>query len=85
MKYDVSISEQNIKPHLDIQKGLEAKKNGLYTFNIRVNRGAIDDFCIFETITIQDYHGVTWGWRQSGVSYGTGTGSSENAVRPGIR
>jgi hypothetical protein len=84
MKYDLTINQHNIKPHLDIQKGIEDKKNGLYTFSIRVNQGDIEDFVIFETVTIKDYAGITWsGWRESGVSYGSRTGSTENAVRPG--
>jgi hypothetical protein len=86
MKYDLSISEHNIRPHIDIQKGIQDKKNGLFTFNLRINQGNIEDFSVFETVTIKDYTGVTWnGWRQSGVSYHSGEGSEQNAVRPGER
>lgn len=84
MKYDIQIHEHNIKPHLDIQKGIQDKKNGLYTFTIRVNQGNIEDFSVFETITIKDYTGVTWGWRQSGISYHSREGSTTSAIRPGI-
>jgi hypothetical protein len=85
MNYELSITS-NLKPHIDIQRGLMGKKDGLYTFTIRVDKGNIVDYAVLETITIKDYQGVTWsGWRESGVSYHSGEGSPENAVRPDKR
>jgi len=56
MKYELSIKEQNIQPHLDIEKELQYKKNGLFTFVIRVNSGNIVDLSILENVNVkQDY------------------------------
>jgi len=55
MKYNLSISQHNIKPHLDIEKDIQTRKNGLFTFNLRVNQGNIEDYAKFETVTIVQY------------------------------
>ena len=82
MQYDLTINQHNIKPHLDIERSIKEKKHGLFTFNIRVNQGNIEDFSVFETITIKDYTGVQWnGFRERGISYNTGKGSTEDGIR----
>ena len=48
MKYELSIRDHNVKPHLDIEKEIDLKKNGLFTFQLRVNNGNIVDFLLFE-------------------------------------
>lgn len=51
MKYDLSISQHNIKPHLAIEKDIEKKKNGLFTFNLIVSQGNIESYATYETVT----------------------------------
>ena len=50
MKYNLIISRHNIKPHLDIENDIQAKKNGLFTFNLRISQGNIEDYATFETV-----------------------------------
>mgnify|MGYP001602757775 CR=1 FL=1 len=70
MKYDLNINQHNIKPHLDIEKDIQKKKNGLFTFNLRINAGNIEDYAQFETITIKDYAGIEWsGVKKRGITY----------------
>lgn len=58
MNYVLSINQHNIKPHLDIEKDIQKVKNGLFTFNLRVNQGNIEDYAQFRTVTITDYKGI---------------------------
>jgi hypothetical protein len=86
MKYDLQINAHNIRPHLDIERDIQLKKNGLFTFNLRVNQSNIEDYAQFETITIRDYEGVLYtGYKERGATYSTRKGNTENAVRPGNR
>ena len=86
MKYDLSINQHNIQPHLDIEEDIKKKRNGLFTFNLRINQCNIEDYAQFETITITDYAGIIFTARtERGVTYNTGNGSNQNAIRPGNR
>ena len=58
MNYQLSINQHNIKPHLDIERDIQNKKNGLFTFNLRINQGNIEDYVQYETRTNKDYAGV---------------------------
>lgn len=57
MKYNLPIDQHNIMPHLDIAKDIEQKKNGVFTFNLRINQGQIEDYSKYETITASVYTG----------------------------
>ena len=60
MKYDLVIRRQNIQPHFDIENELQLKKNGLFTFVLRVNSGLIVDFSVLENINVKrDYLATT--------------------------
>lgn len=59
MKYNLNINQHNIKPHLDIEQDIQEKKNGLFTFNLRVSQGNIEDYATFRTITGKDYRTIT--------------------------
>jgi hypothetical protein len=37
-----------VQPHLDIEGDIERRKNGLFTFTLRVNNGNIVDYNVFE-------------------------------------
>lgn len=54
MKHQLSISQHNIKPHLDIERDMQTKyKNGVFTFNLRISQGNIEDYATYETVTIE--------------------------------
>ncbi len=48
MKYNLSIREHNIKAHLDIEKDLGEKRDGLFSFVLRINGGNIVDYVLME-------------------------------------
>lgn len=58
MKYKLSINQHNVKPHLDIERDIQNKKNGLFTFNLRINQGNIEDYAQFKTVTYSEYRAV---------------------------
>jgi hypothetical protein len=60
MKYKLTINQHNIKPHLDIERDIQEAKNGLFTFNLRVSQGNIEDYARFKTVTIAHYRAVTF-------------------------
>lgn len=55
MNYSLDIRRHNIQPHLDIEKEVENKKNGLFTFILRVNGGNIVDCNVMEYVNASDY------------------------------
>lgn len=55
MKYSLDIRKHNQKPHVDIEKEIEVKKNGLFTFILRVNNGNIADCNVMEVVTANKY------------------------------
>jgi hypothetical protein len=55
MNYELAIAPQNIKPHLDIENELQAKRTGLFTFTIRINSGNIVDLAIIENVDTRTY------------------------------
>lgn len=86
MKYELNISQHNIKPHLDIERDIQLKKNGLFTFNLRVSQGNIEDYASYETITLRDYAGFELtSIEEYTVTYDIRTQGKDNAVRPGNR
>jgi hypothetical protein len=60
MKYDLTINQHNIKPHLDIERDIQTKKEGLLTFNLRVNQGNIEDYVTYRTVTVVEYRAVAF-------------------------
>lgn len=82
MKYNLDINQHNIKPHLDIERDIQNKKNGLMTFNLRVNQGNIEDYAKFRTVDVIEYRSVSFTvTKQSPLPHNTGTGSSQDGVR----
>lgn len=55
MKYELSIREHNVQPHLDIESDLALKKDGLFTFILRVNNGNIVDYVVLEHADARKY------------------------------
>jgi len=50
MKYELSIPDYNIQPHLDIERDIQTRANGLFNFIIRVNNGRIVDYNLMEYV-----------------------------------
>ena len=53
MKYDLSVRKHNVPAHLDIENDIAKKKNGQFTFTIRVNNGNIVDYNVTEVVDIR--------------------------------
>jgi len=53
MKYELTIRNSNRQPHIDIEKDIQARKNGLFTFTLRVNNGNIVDYNVTEYVNAQ--------------------------------
>ena len=86
MNYALTINQHNIKPHLDIEEDIQKKKNGLFTFNLRINQGNIEDYAQFETVTITQYAGIGFSVvEEYTVTHHTGDGSQNHAIRPDKR
>ena len=58
MNYSLEIAKNNVPAHLDIEKEVQLKKNGLFTFTIRVNNGDISDLNCTEYVNINTYRGL---------------------------
>lgn len=86
MKYNLTINQHNIKPHLDIERDIQQKKNGLFTFNLRINQGNIEDYAKFRTITITEYRSVSFTtFQEPDPTRNTGERGAEPAIRPDKR
>lgn len=59
IQYDLEIRPHNQQAHIDIENDLQAKKNGLFTFIIRVNGGNIVDYILMEQDDGRKYAGIT--------------------------
>jgi len=81
MRYDLSIRQQNIQPHLDIEREVQAKKNGLLTFILRVNAGNIADFAVIENVDTRIYR-QTITIQKFTFASGHRDGGQPDAVRP---
>jgi len=57
MTHDLSIREHNWKPHTDIEQDISSKKNGLFSFVLRVNAGNIVDYVLIEHSDASEYQG----------------------------
>jgi len=55
MNYQLNIRQHNKQAHVDIEKEIELKKNGLFTVVLRVNNGNIADTVVMEYKTAADY------------------------------
>lgn len=55
MNYKLDIRRHNLQPHVDLEKEIEEKKNGLFTFILRVNGGNIVDCNVMEYLNASTY------------------------------
>lgn len=50
MQYDLSIPPENKQFHVDMEGDIAQKKDGLFTFVIRVHNGKITDYSLMEYV-----------------------------------
>lgn len=55
MIYNLEISPHNKQAHIDIEHDIQAQKNGLFTFILRVDNNNIVDYNVVEYININKY------------------------------
>lgn len=55
MNTELSISEKNVLPHTDIERDIQERQNGLFTFTLRINNGQVVDLNMMEYITATKY------------------------------
>lgn len=61
MNYALSIRDHNIKPHLDLEKEVTTRGDGILTFTVRVNNGNIVDLNITEYVNAIKKYGIITG------------------------
>lgn len=57
-QYQLAIRQHNIAPHLDIEKDIEERRNGLFTFTLRVNNSNIVDYNVTDYINVKQKYGI---------------------------
>jgi len=55
MNTELSISEKNVLPHTDIERDIQERQNGLFTFTLRVNNSQVVDYNVMEYIDGNKY------------------------------
>jgi len=55
MQYELTIPEENIEAHLDIESDIQKQKNGIFNFILRLNNGKIVDYSVQEYVTAAKY------------------------------
>lgn len=55
MQYKLELKDQNLRPHLDIEKDIQTQKNGLFTFVIRISSGNVVDYEVVEYVDGREY------------------------------
>jgi len=54
MKHELTIRPHNQQAHIDIENDIKKRKNGLFTFTIRVNNGNIVDYNVTDHIYVKE-------------------------------
>lgn len=52
--YQLKIRESNKAAHIDIEKDIQERRNGLFTFTLRVNGGNIADYNVTEYVNAKE-------------------------------
>lgn len=55
MNYQLNTRQHNKQAHVDIERELDLRKNGQFTFTLKVNGGNIMDCQIMESADIRNY------------------------------
>ena len=59
MQYNLEIRQHNQQPHADIEGDILTKKNGLFTFILRVNNSNIVDYNVMDYVNGTTYGSLT--------------------------
>ena len=82
MTYDFDIRESNIPAHIDIEKEIDNKREGVFTFIIKVNNGNIVDLVIMEYADAREYLAIKKVTIQEHtIAYNRRVGSQAYAIR----
>jgi hypothetical protein len=82
MRYVREIKSCNEQAHLDIEQDMQVKKNGLFTFILRVNNGTIVDYNVMECIDATKYDGLEQGIiEELTATYHNQSGDTGDTVR----
>lgn len=57
MQYALQIREHNRQAHTDIEEDIQERRNGLFTFTLRVNGGNIVDYNLTEYVNARNKYG----------------------------
>lgn len=55
---ELTIRDYNVPAHMDIEKDIQGKKNGLLTFTLRVNAGNVVDYTVVEYVDARSKYGT---------------------------
>lgn len=55
MLNELKIRDHNVAAHIDIEADIASKKNGIFTFTLRVNNGNIVDYNVLEYVDGREY------------------------------
>lgn len=55
VQYQLDIREHNVRAHTDIEHAIQAQKDGLFTFILRVDNGNVVDFNVVEVTDAREY------------------------------
>ena len=54
MKHELSIRDHNKQCHIDLEEDIKKRKNGLFTFTLRINNGNIVDYNVTEYVNAKE-------------------------------
>lgn len=84
MRKEFDIRADNVEQHIDIEKDIQAKQNGHFTFTLRVNAGKIVDYSVVEYVSVRDKYlqlkSITF--EEHTIAHYSGNGNRTNAIRP---
>ena len=82
MNYALEIRKNNVACHLDLEKEITTKRDGLLTFTVRINSGNIVDFNCTDYIDVRTYLGLkTVTYEELAITLDFRAGSEINPVR----
>jgi hypothetical protein len=79
MDYALEIPYHNAQQHIDLEKEIQLKKNGLLTFTVRVAGGKIVDLSLLEYVARKRFEETTI--TQLSITRSSGAGNKDDALR----
>jgi len=82
LNYALEVKKENIRCHLDIENDIATRRNGLFTFTIRVHNGNIVDYNVTEHVDTGEYFQLAKVVIQElTISHNLDVGDQENTIR----